>query len=102
MCIENNRNLEVIINGVPCWFTYRMKVDKSFLSVKKIHVSPLCQKSLILNDEIYLAMNNFKLFPNKFVHVKCVEERGLEASTKHLIQSYEFAKKIKSNVDMWF
>ncbi len=66
---------------------------------KRDDICPLCNKQIIEGDSLYLLINNYKLFPNVFVHVNCVTTKK-ECVIK-LTKSYKKYKDIKQKFSFW-
>jgi len=65
------------------------------------HWCPLCNEEIEKNDITYLAINNFKLFPNAVIHKSCIGDKSLEGLTIDLKDKYEKYKKFISNNLAW-
>lgn len=62
---------------------------------------PLCCKKISKGLSVYLIMNNYILFPNVFVHSRCVSLEK-EDCIKQLVSSYtEFKDFLKKN-KFWY
>jgi len=62
-------------------------------------VCPLCNKQIIKGDDLYLLINNYKLFPNIFVHQSCVITK--KDCVVKLAKNYKKYKDFEKKYDYW-
>jgi hypothetical protein len=104
---ETKNWLKVTLDDVD--YMYRqMKLMRTTLNMWKEEVSlgerrilpvcNVCMKEFNELDDIVLIINNFKTFPNVFVHKECFEESAPEHIMSFLKKNYEEAKKYEH----WF
>lgn len=92
----------VTVNGVEVMFCNKMTMTKHFIDQRKrvnsnngkgkdMDTCPFCNKIVQEGDEVYLVLNNYKLFPNVFGHAKCVEiaDDELISKCKELTNDYQ-------------
>lgn len=90
-----DKSLEKVeVDGVQC----HMRVFGSeFIQARKrlghSDICPLCRRQFGPEDEIYLILNNFKLFPNAMCHTGCVDGPGKEEAIRLLDAAYSDAKR---------
>ena len=62
---------------------------------KRDDICPLCNKQIIKGDNLYLLINNYRLFPNVFVHIDCIttEKECIIKLTKSYIKYENFKQK---------
>jgi len=69
--MEYSEKARTILNGVLCHYGLRT-FTKVWTKRSWTNHCPICNLELKLNDEFYLVINNFNLFPNSLVHAKCI------------------------------
>ena len=66
---------------------------------KRDDVCPLCNKQIIKGDNLYLLINNYKLFPNIFVHQSCVTTK--KDCIIKLAKNYKEYKNFEKKYNYW-
>jgi len=78
---------------------------------KDMGICPLCRKQIKSGNEIYLLINNYKLFPNTIVHSRCVDLTPImnsipiidwKSTIKKLKKDYEQAEQSRKHNACWF
>lgn len=59
----------------------------------------VCNKKIYKGDTIHLIMNNYKLFPNVYVHDACIEPK--EECVEYLIRNYKEFKEFTDKYRAW-
>ena len=99
---------EVIVRGHKVQIGMGMKVDKRTLEIRKnqneskgkgyiADICPICKKDIEVDNNVLIVINNYKLFPNVFVHKDCIEtktEEELIEIMENLTDEYEKAKEL--------
>jgi len=85
----------IIYKKINTFFYKRTYSDK----YKRDDICPLCNKQIIKEDNLYLLINNYKLFPNIFVHIDCVTTKK-ECVIK-LTKSYKEYEDFKQKYIFW-
>jgi len=62
-------------------------------------ICPICKKLILTGDHLYLLINNYKLFPNVFVHRDCITTKK-ECIIK-LTKSYKKYEDFKDKYIFW-
>jgi len=96
---------KIEIGGVPCWYK-RMEAKPFTNALRKCiglaGICPLCGKDVYTGGQIYMFLNNFKLFPNRLCHAGCVEEKGVVEVVRTLANDYAKAKASMEQASLWF
>ena len=66
---------------------------------KENNICPLCRNKIVKGDDLCLIMNNYILFPNMFVHKKCITTK--EECIKKLVKEHEKFKKFVNKYKFW-
>lgn len=64
-----------------------------------VAVCPLCNKKISNGEKLYSIINNYKLFPNLYVHKACVPSK--RGCVIRLVKMYEEFKKFKIKYKFW-
>jgi len=88
--------IERTINGQ----TLQLILDNNYNKGKgkKANKCPICKKELENNDRVTFVITNNKLFPNVWVHDKCLAEKGKKNAC---IQMHEDYEKVKELISIW-
>lgn len=80
-----------------------MKVDGVAIRRLDIKNCPICNNEINFNDKIYLIINNFELFPNVLVHIKCVDDDcNKDVLIRELRSHWLRGQKYKEEYGMWW
>jgi len=98
-------NARTITCGKLCHYGLRI-FNELWNDRSKLTVCPICTEDLKLNDEFYLVVSNYYLFPNCIIHANCIIDKssveGLEwqnfnKATEYMHQNYqEYKSKYKA------
>ena len=90
---------KVVIGDNFCWYNKGL-YSKMSQKYDPERICPLCNQQLIIEDEVYMVLNNSKMFPNCLIHKSCVNV-NFTATTFELIKSYEQFKDFVSKNKAW-
>lgn len=83
--------------GFPTY--YRQMIYKFIKGhAQENKICHMCRNKIQYDQNVYLLINNYKLFPNVLVHKKCFDEMGPQNSVIFLYNDYQEALKYKH----WF
>jgi len=90
------------VNGADIFFCNKLEMTKNFINQRRranfdhgrgkdMDICPFCNNAVQEGEEIYLVVNNNKLFPNVFGHTHCVEIPDEELTNKclELVNDYQ-------------
>lgn len=86
----------VTYKGIKVWFKQTIY---SKAGNRRPDTCPLCNERIVDGDDLYLIINNYKLFPNLYVHRGCAP--SIEECTKHLTKMYREFEKIRKKYEFW-
>ena len=90
---------KVVIGDNFCWYNKGL-YSKMSQKYDPGRICPLCNQQLIIEDEVYMVLNNSKMFPNCLIHKSCINV-NFTATTFELIRSYDQFKDIISKNKAW-
>ncbi len=100
------RTVRIEMGKVPVFIKLMKRVETG-----RILICPICRKGVELYDDMYMLSNNYKLFPNAFIHKKCTKYFGYNVSTRSadswdeicnfLTRDYLTALSMKENFKCW-
>lgn len=79
------------VNGIKTWFSL---YKNSRCNFEEDHFCAVCNKKLNPGNDIYLLVNNNRLFPNVWAHMKCVKNYGKYTTVMFIKHKWEKFKKI--------
>jgi len=91
---------EITVKHNGRWFNCWYK-KMSWGLMPRAELCPLCRKRILEEDEVYLFINNYLMFPNVVCHERCVGEVN-EQVIKDLADSYLEAKEAMELAKPWF
>jgi len=88
----------------------RVEVDGQWCAVKEMEykvsgkrMCVYCRKMFEFGDKVVLMINNWKIFPNRMVHKRCMDELGgAEACVRELKLRYHTAEELRKEAErLW-
>ncbi len=92
--------IKIEIDGISTWIRPMTMTKQRIIS--RINICPLCREEIKVDADIFLLINNYKLFPNIFVHKKCAEVSGWEVILRILKEDFEMAKDAREHNRCWY
>ena len=88
-----NKKKEIVIyKGAKTLFVERHTIYEN-------DICPLCNEEILYKTKVYLVSNNYALFPDIFVHYRCVQSK--KECIKRLISSYKKFKDCLAKNIFW-
>lgn len=99
-------NEKIEIDGIVYWYKPMIiseKAERKWRRGEKLDheiypICKMCHNEVLAKEFVYLLINNYKSFPNCWVHSKCFHNWTPEQVMKMLKSDYEIAKRSKH----WF
>jgi hypothetical protein len=91
------------VEGNFCSFK-KMTHTKSSLKIRKGSggdYCPICRKPIDTEGEVYIIINNHKLYPNCWAHGSCVDELGIQEAAEAITYDYAEYKQMRNKFAAW-
>jgi len=89
---------KIEVDGIVTWIRRLNNVQENKY---KLPICPKCRKKINSGDDTFLLINNYKLFPNCFIHTNCATPNW-ELLIKLLREDYQKAEINRAYNFCWY